>query len=352
MPWRSDDKPVVSLNSVHLAASCSLVSWRRLAVPTAFVVIIVSFAVNSIITRYLVSGNLVGPLPVTIIRFLSGLVTLRLMATGLSGRFKRRRAGPRDLAGALFLGLYAFAISFGYFFIPAGAGVLVFYSMVVITMSSYSVIKDGEMLSGRLLLGQLLGILGIITVTFGGIGAASVQGVALMALTGTAWGLYSVYGRKSASYFGYTYNSFLLFGIANVVVILVATPLTGTQQWTGIAIPSLAIALYMGMVSTALSYVVWNSVLKRVRASQGGLAQLLVPVLTAAMGVAFLAEQISAALVVGGALILAGIYVNGARVVERRALQTSRSRDQKEERPSPKPQNPAEFTAPSALRVD
>src|SRR5437899_589610 len=216
MPRRCDDKPVVSLNSVHLTASCSLVSWRRLAVPTAFVVIIVSFAVNSIITRYLVSGNLVGPLPLTIIRFLSGLATLHLMTTGLSGRFKRTRAGRRDLVGALFLGLYAFAISFGYFFIPAVAG-----------------------------------------------------------------------------------------------------------------------ALYMVMVSTAISYVVWNSVLKRVRASQGGLAQLLVPVLTAAMGVVLLAEKISAALVVGGALILAGIYVNGSRVVERRTLQTSRSRDQKEERPSP-----------------
>ena len=140
---------------------------------------------------------------------------------------------------------------------------------------------------------------------------------------GDGVGLYSVYGRKSASYFGYTYNSFLFFGIANVVVILVATPLTGTQQWTAIAIPSLAIALYMGTVSTALSYVVWNSVLKKVRASQGGLAQLLVPVLTAGMGVVLLAEKISAALVVGGALILAGIYVNGSRVVERRTSQTS-----------------------------
>src|SRR2546428_5278274 len=352
MPGAQRRQPVASLNSVHLPASRSLVSWRRLAVPTAFVVIIVSFAVNSIITRYLVSGNLVGPLPLTIIRFLSGLVTLHVIATGLPRRFKRTRAGPRDLTGALFLGLYAFAISFGYFFIPAGAGALVFYSMVVITMSSYSVIKDGEMLSGRLLLGQLLGILGIVTVTFGGIGAASVQGVALMALTGTAWGLYSVYGRKSASYFGYTYNSFLFFGIANVVVILVATPLTGSQQWTAIAIPSLAIALYMGTVSTALSYVAWNSVLKKVRASQGGLAQLLVPVLTAAMGVVLLAEKISAPLVVGGALILAGIYVNGSRIAERRTLHTSQSRDQKEEEASPKPQNPAELTATSASRVD
>src|SRR5437899_10341094 len=104
MPRRCDDKPVVSLNSIHLAASCSLVGWRRLAVPTAFVVIIVSFAVNSIITRYLVSGNLVGPLPLTIIRFLSGLATLHLMTTGLSASCKRTRACRRALVGARLLG--------------------------------------------------------------------------------------------------------------------------------------------------------------------------------------------------------------------------------------------------------
>lgn len=292
-----------------------MASRGRFAVPTIFLVIVFSFAINGIITRYLVSGNLVGPFPLTIIRFVSGFVTLQLMATGFSGRFRKTKASARDLAGALFLGLYAFAISFGYFFIPAGAGALVFYGMVVITMSSYSVARDGEKLTLRVLIGLVLGILGIATLTFSRIGAVSVQGVALMALTGTSWGVYSVYGRRSGSPFGYTYNSFLLFGIASAVLAVAGTSFTGTQQWMGISIPSLALALYMGMVSTALSYVVWNGVLRRVTASLGGLVQLLVPGLTAVMGVLFLSEGISLTLVVGGALILSGIYVNGSRNV-------------------------------------
>ena len=290
-----------------------MASRGKFAVPTIFFVIIFSFSINSIITRYLVSGNLVGPFPLTIIRFVSGFVTLQLLVAGFSNRFKKSRASARDLAGALFLGLYAFAISFGYSFIPASVGALVFYGMVVITMSSYSVARDGEKLTLRVLIGLVLGILGIATLTFSGIGAISVQGVALMALTGTSWGLYSVYGRKSGSSFSYTYNSFLLFGIASGVLAIAGTSLTGTQQWTGIAIPSLVLVLYMGMASTALSYVVWNSVLRRVSASLGGLVQLLVPVLTAGMGVVFLSEGISLTLVVGGVLILSGIYVNGSR---------------------------------------
>ncbi len=286
---------------------------RGFVIWAAFAATIISFSVNSIITRYLVSGNLVDPFPLTIIRFLSGFVTLQLLVTGFSGRFKKTRPSTRDVPGALFLGLYAFAISFGYFFIPAGAGALVFYGMVVITMSSFSVAKDGEKLTSRVLLGLLLGILGIFTLTFSGIGAVSVRGIALMALTGTSWGLYSVYGRKSSGSFNYTYNSFLLFGIAGAVLAVASALLTGAQQWTGITTTSLTLVLFMGMISTALSYVVWNSVLKRVTASFGGLAQLLVPVLTAVMGVLFLSEGISLALIAGGALILSGIYVNGLR---------------------------------------
>jgi drug/metabolite transporter (DMT)-like permease len=69
----------------------------------------------------------------------------------------------------------------------------------------------------------------------------------------------------------------------------------------------------MGMISTALSYILWNRVLKRLKASQGGLAQLLVPILTSIMGIVFLSEKVTSALVIGGALILLGIYVSAYR---------------------------------------
>ncbi|MDA4127532.1 MAG: DMT family transporter [Thaumarchaeota archaeon] len=296
---------------------------KNLAVTAAFASVLLSFSINSIITRYLVSGSLVGPFPLTIIRFSSGLVTLWLVSGKMSGKVKRTRAGRRDVSGAFFLGAYAFAISFGYNYIPAAAGALVFYSMVVLTMSSYSVVGEGEKVSVPLVAGLLLGVIGIVTMTFGGIGSVSSLGVALMAVTGTAWGLYSVYGKSSESYFGYTYNSFLYFGLANVFLVLLVTALQGTRQWTAIALPNLALALYMGMVSTALSYVIWNGVLKRVSASQGGLTQLLVPIITSIMGVVLLSEEVTFGLVAGGSLILLGIYVNGSRRTGPRAPQAS-----------------------------
>jgi len=72
----------------------------------------------------------------------------------------------------------------------------------------------------------------------------------------------------------------------------------------------LGLALFMGMISTALSYVVWHQTLRRIKASQGGIVQLLVPVLASGMGIFLLREPFSIALAFGGACVLAGIYLS------------------------------------------
>jgi len=272
----------------------------------------ICFAANSVITRYLVVGNSVFPFQLTIIRFLSGLAML--VAISKSGRlgFSGNGVSKRDAVGGLFLGAYAFSISFGYSFIPAAAGALVFYSFVVLTMSTHSVVREKEILTFRLALGQVLGIIGVLVVTFGRIGSVSPQGVLLMAATGTSWGLYSVYGRTFNNPFDYTYNTFLVFGVICLTLIPVSYPFLG-GRWMGIPPYALGLALYMGAISTALSYVLWNWTLRRLRASQGGISQLVVPVLTSILGVLLLSEQITASLLIGGALILMGIYINSNR---------------------------------------
>jgi drug/metabolite transporter (DMT)-like permease len=134
-----------------------------------------------------------------------------------------------------------------------------------------------------------------------------------MALTGTSWGLYSVYGRGSPNPQGYTFGTFLVvaaFSLASVPVLAAAAPgaVWIEPTWNG-----LGLALFMGMVSTALSYILWNATLRRIRASQGGVVQLTVPVLASAMGILLLGEHLTATLVLGAAAVLAGIYLNRVR---------------------------------------
>lgn len=293
--------------------SIQKVDRTSLGVLLSIAAIMLCFAANSIITRYLVLGGRIEPFPLTTIRFASGLVTLLILACFAPNSFKIETLSRRHFLGALFLGIYALSISYGYVFVPAAAGALVFYSFVVFSMSVYAVTMGKERLTTRLLLSQALGIIGVFVITFSKIGAVSFLGVLLMAITGVSWGMYSVYGTRFQNYFGYTYNSFLVFGLASLVMAPLDYLLVNHSEWQNISFSSFGLALYMGTISTALSYVVWNKVLKKVGTSTGGVAQLVVPIFTAIMGLVLLSEQISFSLVVGGLLVLIGIYANITR---------------------------------------
>lgn len=186
----------------------------------AFTTIMICFAANSVITRYLVLGNYVPPFILTVIRFVSGLVMLQIITSLMPRTFQKNGVKSFHILGAFFLGIYAFSISYGYAFISAAAGVLIFYTFVVITMTSLSVIKEKEKLTPRLIIGQLLGILGVLIITSSGIQSVTLFGAFLMAATGVSWGLYSVYGRKFQNPFSYTYNSFLIFAAIALTLFL------------------------------------------------------------------------------------------------------------------------------------
>lgn len=266
------------------------------------------FAANSVITRYLVLKSQVSPFLVTALRFESGLVVLLIMTWMRPTKFRHGQLEARNLVGSAFLGLYAFSISYGYVFIPVAAGTFIFYTFVVITMTFYSALIAREGLTFQSALGQLMGLVGVLVITFGGIKSVTFLGVLLMAATGTSWGLYSAYGKRFDVAFSYTFNSFLIFGAITGLISLVLA-LSGNLPLANISPQSFGLVLYMGTVSTALSYVLWNRTMTEIPASLGGLVQLAVPVLSPAMGILFLGEQVTLTLVLGGGLVLIGIYL-------------------------------------------
>jgi drug/metabolite transporter (DMT)-like permease len=285
---------------------------KDLQVWITLLVIMTFFASNSVITRYLVLLGRVSPFLLTVIRFVSGLATLSILPSVRPKIFHHDKPNVSYLPGAFFLGAYAFSISYGYVFISVAAGTLIFYTFVVLAMATYSVLVDKEQLTPRLVLGQLLGIAGVLVITFGKISSVTLLGVLLMAGTGVSWGLYSAYGRNFTVTFSYTYNSFLILGTF-AIISSIALALVGQPIFTDISIQNLGLALYMGMISTALSYVLWNATVKKIPASLGGLVQLVVPVLAPIMGIIFLGEQVTTSLMVGGALVLVAIYLVGSK---------------------------------------
>lgn len=159
-------------------------------------------------------------------------------------------------------------------------------------------------------------MLGIFVITSGGIKSVTPVGIMLMALTGASWGMHCVWGKKFEDAFAYTYGSFLVFGLIAAFLFFLAYFI-----WNdGLGITSFSVlgwVLFMGIISTALSYALWHRVVKKITASQAGISQLLVPVLTVLMGVLFLKEELTFSLLYGGVLILLGIFLNNLKMKKR-----------------------------------
>jgi drug/metabolite transporter (DMT)-like permease len=282
----------------------------RLELALAVALIMLAFAGNSVMTRYIIVGGLASPYLLTTVRFASGLVMLLLLRGAIPSVAPQSLRRFPDLGGGFLLGAYAFSISFGYVFIPAAAGTLVFYAFVILTMALFGVLHDGDRPNSRSVAGQGLAILGVVVITLGGIRDVSLLGVLLMAATGASWGLYSAHGRSAGDARSYTFSTFLVVGIFSLSLL----PIVGWLEPAALSIQltwnGLGLALFMGMISTALSYILWHLTLRRITASQGGIVQLLVPVLASTMGVLLLGEHLTITLALGGALVLAGIYLN------------------------------------------
>ena len=93
--------------------------------------VLVSFAANSLITRYVVRDDLLDAGLLTAVRFVAGAATLVLLSLA---RHERVQVGRANLRPALWLGIYAVCISYGYRHIGAAAGTFIFYATVLLTL--------------------------------------------------------------------------------------------------------------------------------------------------------------------------------------------------------------------------
>lgn len=280
-------------------------------------VVMACFAANSVLTRYLVSRGLLDAAGVTVARFAAGAVTLVLL---LATQGRGREAVPRgrDAWLAAALGGYALAIAYGYLYITAAAGTFVFYALVVATMTAGGAAvprsADADAPAGtsstrptpRALAGAALALAGVGVLALGRAEGSTLLGVALLAITGATWGAYSLMLRERGDAVGTNAKAFLAVAVLSPFVLLAPVP-GGDAAFTW---PGLALAVFMGAVTTALAYAMWARVLPSLTPIQAGTYQLLVPVLTAAAGVLALGEPFGWRLALAGALVLTGMALS------------------------------------------
>jgi O-acetylserine/cysteine efflux transporter len=207
----------------------------------------------------------------------------------------------------LFVGLQTYTI----LYLPSGsAAVLVYLQPMLVGLLAWLIL--GEPLSAAKLAGLLLGFSGIVAVSIGSFtgveNAISPVGVIFGAASALSWALGTVYFKKYEARIPTLWAvavTFLVGGMILTALGLLVEPWREIS-WTGEFVASL---LYSGLVGVSLAWMIWFALVRVGEASRVAAYIFAVPLTAVLIGVVFLDEPLSYALLIGVALVVSGIYL-------------------------------------------
>lgn len=259
--------------------------------------VMIAFAANSVLNRMALVGAEMGPASFAAVRLLSGAIALWLLI-----RLRRSGRIAFDAMGAGSLLVYAIGFSFAYVTLDAGAGALILFGVVQVTMFAGALIA-GETVPARRYVGAAMALIGLAYLLWPSAGVApDLGGAALMVVAAIAWGIYSLHGRGASDPLVLTGSNFVFAVPVGVLIALIwrdAMPVDG-----------IALAVLAGAITSGLGYALWYHVLPQITPSVAAVAQLTVPVIAVLAGVVFLSEPLTIQLVIAACLVLGGILVS------------------------------------------
>lgn len=258
----------------------------------------ICFAANSLLCRLALGSGLIDPASFTTVRVLAAVVILALVVWQRYGHLPSFAYAKVRSVAALFV--YLICFSFAYVRLTAGTGALILFTAVQLTMFCVA-LREGERFSAAGWIGLSIASLGLIYLVLPGVSAPDPLGAILIAVSGIAWGVFSLSAR----------------GVdhpieANAINFLCCLPLAAAVnlwQLSDVHVTStgLAYAIASGAVASGLGYVMWYVTLRHLSAARAASVQLSVPAIAAIGGALFLAEPVSLRLLLASPAMLGGI---------------------------------------------
>jgi len=261
-----------------------------------------------VVSKYVL--DYIPPMTLLLMRLIIGAATLLLvMVAGRSPWVARR-----DLARMALLGLVGFGISLGAQFAGARLSSAGHGAVITSVTPGFILVFAAALLKERITWVKVAAVgiatAGVLVVAEqpGGfrLEARAFWGDLLLLVAGITWALYTVLGRLAANrYPPVTVTTYAtLFGILWVLPVIpvevrgMAWQPFPSAVWWGI--------LYLGVVSTALAFYLWNKGFTLLDASTGSLFFFAQPVVGAALGWLLLGESLTARFLLGTAVVIAG----------------------------------------------
>lgn len=261
-----------------------------------------AFAANSVLNRMAVGAGLIDPVSYAVIRLAAGALILALLV--IARRVLRGASvwpgWQGRLAGVAGLLVYLFGFSAAYLSLDAGNGALVLFGSVQITMFAGAVFAR-EVVPPARWAGAILAFVGLLVLVAPGGSLGAFGSVSAMAMAGIGWGVYSLAGRRADDPVLATAANFA-FALPLAIGIAAIRGVDGASQPLGVWL-----AVLSGAVTSGLGYALWYGLVPRLGAARAAVAQLTVPLIAAAAGVAWLNEGVSWRFVLAAGLVLGGV---------------------------------------------
>lgn len=265
---------------------------------------LIFLAANSVLCKLAFKDNGIDPFSFTSIRLLSGAVTLFILVQIFSNETLKPK---KNFLASFMLFVYAIAFSYSYVLIDTGVGALILFGVVQVVMISYAFFTK-QQLNRFKIMGVLIAFVGLIYLLAPSTQSQiSFEGALLMALSGVAWGVYSIVGKQTqhallntSSNFTWSLLFIILFSFISTLNITITTD-------------AFIYALISGAITSGLGYVLWYMVVQKIETSTASILQLLVPVLATLGGVIFLQEQLTFHFITAAIIILSGITLSAVK---------------------------------------
>lgn len=273
-------------------------------------VALIAFAANSLLCRMALAQGYIDAWNFTIIRLVSGAVCLGLIMAVYTYNLKRKGAlndailsDTGSWRSSISLLVYALCFSIAYIELDTGTGALILFSAVQLTMIGWGIYKK-EQLSKLQWGAFFVALAGFVYLVLPSAAVPSLLGASLMALSGFAWGVYSIRGKACVSPLRTTAFNFIRSLVAIPVLLLVAIGYLKTVSMQGVLL-----ACASGAIASGIGYSIWYAAMPLLKSTQAAVVQLCVPVLAAIAGMLFLSEQVTVEFIIASSLILGSVLV-------------------------------------------
>lgn len=259
------------------------------------------------------------PIEILFIRFLTGYLALWCVCPHRLSIRNKRQEWYFAAAGLCGITLYYLFENIALTYtLASNVGVIISIAPFFTVLFAWLFLHDGRP-NIRFFIGFLIAMAGIMLISLGKEASLRINplGDLLAAIAAVIWAAYSCITKKISS-FGHntilaTRRTFF-YGLVFMIPVLFLTDFhVSTQELLKLNV--IWNLLFLGLGASALCFVTWNSAVKILGSVQTSVYIYMVPVITAAASALILHEKITASMICGIILTLAGLFLSENRKV-------------------------------------